>query len=48
MLGEKVHVEIEASRNLPPHLTLLWRLVVAILPLVLFTLQAKVDGTLVG
>src|SRR5271165_1890473 len=34
------------SRNLPPNLTLLWRLVVAMLPSVLFTLQSKVDGTL--
>jgi len=34
------------SRNLPPNLTLRWRLVVAILLSVLFTLQSKVDGTL--
>ena len=32
----------------PSNLTLLWRLVVATLPSVLFTLQSRVDGTLAG
>jgi len=34
------------SRNLPPNLILLWRLVAAMLPSVLFSLQSKVGGTL--
>ena len=33
---------------IPSNLTLLWRLVVATLPSVLFTLQSRVDGTLAG